>query len=122
MPAVRLSRYEFAPVEEDDHGRTYLDVPDPLPRRVRSDDLRFVVGDSDNLWSVAWRAYEALLDREQDIGPSRFFWVIGEINDIVDGRAPIPAGTVLRIPSIRSLTEEILVPPRFFTASRAGEV
>lgn len=115
VPAVRYSRYEFAPVHQDELGRTFLDVPDPLPKRVRRDDIRVVSGAGDTLHSMAWRAYKSLLDTsEQDVGPSRFYWVVGENNGIVNPTKELPLGSLVRIPSLESLVGEILVAPRFF--------
>lgn len=117
MPAVRLSRYEFAPIHEDACGRRFLDVPDPVSRRPSLDDIRHIVGEGDTLFTIAWRYYRSLLDRESDIGPSRFFWVIAQANSIVDVTAKLKPGRELRIPSVANLETEILAPPRFFDRS-----
>ena len=124
MPAVRLSRYEFAPVERDECARTYLDVPDPLPRQQYGDDKRVLVAEGDTLHRIAWDSYKAMLDRspDQDVGPSRFFWVVGELNDRVDledhARLLDAHGTFFRVPSVATLQGEFLVPPRFYSTSR----
>ena len=114
MPAVRLSRYEYAPVHQDEHGRLFLDVPDPIPRRNRNDDTRAIIGHGDTLYALAWRAYRETLDREQDIRPTGFFWVIAQLNDVVDATVDPEAGTVFSIPSVQSLVGEILAPPKFY--------
>lgn len=117
MPAVRFSRYEFAEPHEDECGRTFLDVPDPLPKRVRPDDVRVVVGLGDTLHTLAWRRFEAIKSEEEDIRPTSLFDVIAESNDVVDADQPLEPGTVIRIPSIRAVLEEIRVPPPFFRRS-----
>ena len=114
MPAVRLSRYEFAASEVDEFGRKFLDVPDPIPRRTFVDDDLPKVGQGDDLFTLAWTAYRSALDREQDVRPSGFFWVVAQANDIVDAAAPLAVGSRLRVHSVETLFGEILVPPPFF--------
>lgn len=118
MPAVPLSRYEFVQVEQDDEGRTFLQVPDPLPTRSFVDDQIHIVGEGETLFSIAWNAYKELLDEEKDIRPSGFWWVIADINGIVDATEPLQVGSRLRIPSVDTLLGELLVPPQFFTRNR----
>lgn len=124
MPAVRLSRYEFAPVEVDSNGRTYLDVPDPISRKVRSDDRRGVAGQADTLFGFAWKGYRQLLDPEQDIRPTSFWDVIAQVNNLIDaipvledGEITLEPGLVLRVPSTEVLLGEIRVPPPFYEGS-----
>ncbi len=121
VPAARLSRYEFAPIEVDTCGRVFLDVPDPIPRVVRPSDLRAMPGQGDTLFGVAWKAYRDLLDREQDIRPTSFWDVIAQVNNLIDARPilvngdlTLEPGKVLRVPNIENLTSEIRVPPAFF--------
>lgn len=124
MAATRLSRYEFAPVEVDDQNRTFLDVPNPIPRVLRSDDLRTITGEGETLRHVAWRAYRDLNDPdEEDLRPTSFWDVIAEVNLLIDavpvleGDTKIPTGTVLRIPNTENLLGEIRVPPAFYERS-----
>lgn len=121
MAAVRVSRYEFASPYRDEQGRIFLDVPDPLPKSVllRGASRRVVV-ESDTLWSIAWAAYESLLDREQDIRPTSFFDVVGDANDIVDPTALLPAGATFFVPSIEVLLGDVRVPPPFSGTNRLG--
>lgn len=118
MPVVRFSRYEFANVHQDECGRTFIDVPDPLPKRIRRDDARIQVGLGDTLHTLAWRAYEAVKDEEQDIRPTSLFDVIAQNNDVVDADQPLSPGTIVRIPSVRAVLEEIRVSPPFFARNR----
>ena len=115
MPALPLSRYEFASVHEDECGRTFLDVPDPISRRVDRDDLRKTIGSGDELGSLAWNLYKATLDPRLDVRPSSFFWVIGEFNDVVDATEDLPVGKIFRAPSLQRLVSEITVAPPFFS-------
>ncbi len=118
MPAVRLSRYEFAPVETDECDRIFLDVPPPPTKEVllRNPD-RVVVGEGDTVFTIAWRVYTDLLDREQDIRPTSFYDVICHANDIVDPTEPLEIGRILFIPSIQTIVGDVRVPPPFFFSS-----
>lgn len=118
MAAVRLSRYEFASIETDACGRRFLDVPDPISKIPDLDDIRHIVGEGDTLFSIAWKYYRSMLDRESDIGPSRFYWVIAQANSIVDVTEKLRPGLELIIPSVARLESEILAPPRFFDRSQ----
>lgn len=119
MPAVRLSRYAFANAFVDELGRVFLDVPDPISKGVlcRGASRRTVL-ESDTLWTIAWAAYESLLDREQDIRPTGFFDVIGDANDVVDPIAPLPAGRTFFVPTIEVLLGDVRVRPPFSAANR----
>lgn len=109
---VRLSRYEFANTFVDEKGRKYLDVPDPISKAIlrRGASLR-TVQESDTLWSLAWLAYEPLLDTEQDIRPTSFFDVIGDANDIVNPLAPLPTKSTFYLPTIEVLQGDVRVRP-----------
>ncbi len=120
MPALRLSRYEYASVEVDSEGRKFLDVPDPITKRNFGDDQFFTVGEDATLFQLSWKAYRSAHDPEQDVRPSGFFWVVGEANDVVDAAATLQAGKSYRVPSVESLFGEVLVPPPFF--SQGSEV
>ena len=112
MPGLRWTRYEFATPYRDEDGRLFLDVPDPVKVESRSDDGRVQVASGDTLWTIAWRAYRSLLDPEQDVRPSGFWWVIAEANGIVDPTDDLVPGTWLVVPSVEALVGEILTGPR----------
>lgn len=120
MPAVRLSRYEFAPVQTDENGRTFLDVPEPVKLSVRFDDIRHTVSVGDTLFNLAYRYYLPMLNTNpnEDVRPSGFWWVIAEANGIVDPTDDLKIGTELRIPGLRTLENEILAPPPFLIRDR----
>ncbi len=119
MPALPLSRYEFASVEEDECGRTFLDVPDPISKRVDRDDLRTVIGKGDEVGSLAWKFYKATLDPRLDVRPSSFFWVVAQFNDVVDVTEELPIGRIFRAPSLQRLVSEITVAPPFFSINES---
>ena len=115
MPALPLSRYEFASVHQDEQGRTFLDVPDPISRRPDRNDGRVTLGEGDSLESLAWSSYLPTLDRNLDIRPSGFFWVIGQFNDVVDATERLPTARTFRIPGIQRLSSEITASPQFYS-------
>ena len=119
MPALPLSRYEFADVHVDDDGRTFFDVPDPISRRMQPDDSRTTIGQGDTSESLAWRFYRALLDPELAIRPAGFFWVIAQFNDVTDATIPLESGVIMRAPSIQRLQGEITAPPQFFSGNES---
>jgi hypothetical protein len=122
---VSLDRDEFANVWKDDQGRLFLDVPDPLPKAILlRGATRKVATRGDTLWSLAWIAYQALLDPEKDIRPTSFFDAIAEANDVVDPLAELPYGKVVFLPSIEVVLGELRAPPAFVptTASVPGEI
>lgn len=121
MPAPKLSRYEFSPVEQDSAGRFYLGVPDPKPKGVlvRGASPHKVVA-SDTLHSLAWVAYQDLLNPEQDVRPTSFFDVIGRANSVVDPTQPLPVGSIFQIPTVEVLLGDDRVPPAFSGANRVN--
>jgi len=107
----------------------FLDVPDPIARVVRSTDIRGIAGETDSPFTLSWKAYRELLDREQDIRPTGFWDVIAQVNNLIDavpvlesGTVNIEPGTVVRIPNIEALMGEIRVPPLFFVLADSGTV
>lgn len=117
VPAGRLSRYEFSRIHFDDEGRSFFDVPAPIPAVTLPDDERPVVGEGDSIFTLAWFAYMAVLDSDpaQDIRPTEFFWVVALANDILDAAAPLEVGDRLRVHSVDALFTRILVPPPHFS-------
>ncbi len=118
MAVVTWSRYEYAPVHQDADGNLFLDVPDPVDPGPRIDDDRKLVAEGDTLWTLAWRKYRAVLDREQDVRPSGFWWVIAEVNKVVDPFEPLTPGTYVMLPSVEALFGEILTPPDYYERNR----
>lgn len=78
-------------------------IPTMVGRRMpwrerRRDDLTYIVRVGDTLDSIA----------HQLLGDGELWWVIADANAIDDLFAPLEPGTVLRIPSRRTVYEEIL--------------
>lgn len=117
MAVLSYSRYEFTTPHEDDEGRMFLAVPDPISKEPNDDENQVIVGEGDDLFTIAWRAYMEMLNTEIDLRPTGFFWVIAQMNDIVDAAAPLEVGSTLRVPGIETLQGEILDAPVGFTTS-----
>lgn len=115
MPALKLSRYEFATPHTDEDGNTFLDVPDPISKRSDADDFRMTIGSGDTLHSLAWKLYKATLNKKRDVRAVNFYWVIAEFNDVVDATEDLPLGATFRAPSLARLVGEITVPPPFYS-------
>ena len=104
MPPSAQSRYRFADGILDTDGNLWLYPPDPYPYRELDDTREHPVIDGDTLWALAAR-YFPRFDRASEL-----FWVIADFQPqpIIDPTIRLEAGTVLYIPSERTLTEEIL--------------
>lgn len=92
------SRYAKRPVQIDTAGRYYVGGRHRIPRTAWPDNRAHTVKDGDTLWMLAWQYF----------GNAEYWWVIADFNDIKDPWAPLEPGTVLVIPSERTLREEIL--------------
>lgn len=115
MPPVRLTRNEFAPIEQDEDGNTFVDVPVPVSKSALLRGAQAVtVVEGDTLWSIAWAAYQKLQDPEQDLRPTSFYDVIAEANDIVDVLAPLKVGSTIFVPTPEVIFGEVRVPPPFY--------
>jgi len=103
MPPRRYSRYTFATAQADDDGRLMMYGAEPYRYRAFSDNREHVVSEGDALWTLADR-YFAGLPR-----PAGLWWVIADFQPtpIHDPTIALDLGTVIVIPSIRTVTEEI---------------
>jgi Tfp pilus assembly protein FimV len=98
------SRYSFVEGRVDADGRSFLTDRVPFRYRAFSDNRRHIVSQGDTLWSLAGR-YFAPLER-----PSGLWWAIADFQPqpIHDPTIQLIAGATLVIPSVRTVTEEIL--------------
>lgn len=114
MPVVRGTRNEFAPVEQDEDGRYYLDVPE-LPARsalLKGAGL-YKPAEGETPFSVAWRFYRETLDRETDFRPTSLFDAICIANDIVNPMETLATGRPLFIPTLEAIFTVLRVRPLF---------
>ncbi len=84
-------------------NRRFLVDREPFLYRERPDNIVHVVNAGDTLWSLAGKYYRGIPR------PNGLWWVIADFQPqpIRDPTLKIPEGTVLVIPSVRVLREEI---------------
>lgn len=110
MPPKAYSRHSFAwsyLMAADDERRFLVDR-EPFPYRERSDNQYHVVAAGDTLFSLAGRYYRGLPR------PNGLWWVIADFQPqpIRDPTIVLSEGTVLVIPSMRVVREEIFAEKR----------
>mgnify|MGYP001125482661 CR=1 FL=1 len=90
----KYSRYRRSKVNQYSDGSRRFEIRDPIVfQETPSDNLYYVeTGMANDLTLIAWKFYKNTL----------LWWVIAEANDIRDP-FDVPVGTILRIPSIKSL-------------------
>jgi len=103
MPPRRLSRYPFSTAVADEDGDLVLHGGDPFRYRKFADNVEHVVREGDTLWTLAARYFRGI-DR-----PAGLWWVIADFQPepIHDPTLALEPGTVLVVPSVRTVLEEI---------------
>lgn len=97
----RLSRYRFSSAQADAAGRLFLDDPRPFRFQNLADNRRHLVAEGDTLWGLAAR-YFAPIPR-----PAGLWWVIAHFNGVHDPTVALTPGSVLTVPSLRTVQELI---------------
>lgn len=93
----RGSRYQKAKVELIDGIPTIVSRYRPWTT-PRPDDTFHTVAYGERLDQIAYRYY----------GDAELWWVVADINGILDPLADLPVGKVLRVPNYRTVIEEVL--------------
>lgn len=103
MPPRQLSRHSFTRAITDLEGKLVLTDPVPFRFVDRSDNRTITVGDGDSIFSIAAREFRGYPR------PDGLWWIIADFQPepIHDPTLRIEAGTVLVIPSNRTIEEEI---------------
>lgn len=111
MPPRQYSRHTFARAYTDDDGAIVLTDPEPFGFVERPDNRLVTVRDGESIFNIAAREFAAYPR------PDGMWWIIADFQPqpIHDPTLVLEAGTVLVIPSDRTIEEEI------FAASRRGE-
>jgi hypothetical protein len=104
IPPTRVSRHRFCFGVQDTHGRSFLTERTPFGYRGFADDQQHLVQDGDTLWGLA-ELYYAGVDR-----PAGLWWVIADYQPepIFDPTIMLAPGTLVVVPSMRALQQEIL--------------
>lgn len=104
MSVYQGSRHTFVEGRLDDEGRLFLTDRTPYSFVTRDDNRVHVVVEGDTLWSIAGRYFQGL-DR-----PAGYWWAIADFqpNPIHDPTIALVAGSVIIVPSIRTLLEDVL--------------
>lgn len=97
----RFSRYRFTTAQTDSDGRLFLSDRTPYRFRDLSDNRQHIVKEGDTYYNLAGRYFAAM---PRGAG---FWWVICDFNNVHDPTVPPKLNTVLTIPSLRTLQEEI---------------
>ena len=98
------SRHTFTEGRFDSGGRMFLTDRIPFRFHALPDNLVHVVSEGDTLWSLAGRYFQGV-ER-----PAGFWWAIADYqpNPIFDPTIALVAGSVIIVPSLRTLNELIL--------------
>jgi LysM domain len=98
------SRHTFVEGRYDADGRLFLTARTPYRFRALPDNQVHVVAQSDTLWGIAGRYFQGL-ER-----PAGYWWAIGDYqpNPIFDPTIALVPGSVIIVPSLRTLAESIL--------------
>ena len=97
MPPTSRSRFRLCSGVVDFDGDLILTDPEPYTA-ANADDESVVMTDGDSLQRIAYRRY----------GFAELWWVVADRAGIYDPTISIAAGTVLTIPSSRTVNELIL--------------
>lgn len=78
-------------------GELFYEIPEPLVLEVHESDITYRVKTGDTLRGIAFQLY----------GEARFYWIIGELNRIIDPWEPLEDDTELRCPTLKRVREEV---------------
>lgn len=104
MPPKVGSRYANSYAFQDDEGRLVLSEREPFLFRDLDDNLIHNVVDGDTLWGIA-DAYFQPLPRA-----AGYWWAVADFQPeaIVDPTLALEVGRQIVVPSLRTLTEQVL--------------
>lgn len=111
MPPLVGSRYADSYAFQDEDGRLVLAEREPFGFRELADNHIHLVAEGDTLWGLADRHFQPL---PRACG---YWWTIADFQPepIIDPTLELEVGRQIVVPSLRTLTEQIL-------ADRSGGV
>lgn len=98
MSVYENSRYTKSKVIQEETGEMWLTAPPSIDPDDYDDNRVYKIEPGDNLWSIAYHK----------LGASKYFWVIADMNNIMNPFEKLKSGDVLILPSRQTLHEEIL--------------
>jgi hypothetical protein len=103
MPPRVFSRHALTSAIQDDQGRTYLSDREPYGFQNFPDNVQHVARTGDTLSSLAARYFTGF-DR-----PDGLWWIIADFQPqpILDPTLALEEGTMIFVPSVRTVHEEI---------------
>jgi hypothetical protein len=104
MPLFERSRFTFCVPWFDDLGRLYLDDRAPYRYRAFADNTVHLVQEGDTIWSIAGQHFRPAPRA------AGLWWAIADFqpNPIHDPTIALVPGSVLVLPSLRTVLEEVL--------------
>lgn len=98
MSVFEGSRYTRSKVIQESNGEMYLTIAKSIDPTEFDDNRLHEVRPGENLWNLA----------HKHLGASKFWWVIADMNDIINPFIKLESGEKLIIPSLQTLHEEII--------------
>jgi hypothetical protein len=100
----RFSRHRFSLGYKDDDGTFFLGDRVPFPYRDVIDNIQHIVRTGDSLFNLPARHYTGM------VRPSGLWWIIADFqpDPIQDPTIRLTEGTIIVIPSLRTVQQEIL--------------
>src|SRR5438552_3903313 len=108
MAPRRLSRNTFCLGVTDALDNLYLSEREPFGFRSRSDNIKHLARAGESLFTLAGRYYRSIPRA------AGLWWVIADFqpDPILDPTVELTEGSILVIPSVRTLLEEVLAETR----------
>ena len=104
MPPRQYSRHSFTSAVLDNDDRLYLTTREPYRYQPFPDNIQHSVRQGETLEKIANRYYRGFIDNA-----AQLWWVLADFQPepIIDPTLELEAGSIIVVPSIRTLTEEV---------------